>query len=350
MKTDIVKTMQHRLESVPRVPLPELPTPCVPMERLGAHFGHRGLFVKNDGLSGKEYGGNKIRKLEFLLGEALEQNRKSVITYGAAGSNHALATAVCCRQLGLKAVSVLAPQPTSEKVCRNLLMGHAVGADLHHFSHYNEFQEATRNLTERYVEIDGIAPYIIPAGGTNATGALGFVNAALEMAEQITPDVIYLAMGTGGTLAGLLVGLRMAGLSTRVEAVRVVDPAFRNRTHIRRLCDEICTLLGQPPIVSDPDIAIRNEFLGQDYGIPTAEGREAVRLFEALEGIRLDNTYTGKAAAALIHDLRNGSLNGRSVLFWNTLNAIDFSGRIEDIDFRSLPADFHAYFEGFERY
>ena len=339
--------MHDRFENHPRVRLSELPTPCDAMKTLGALLGHGAMFVKNDSLSGPEYGGNKIRKLEFLLGEAIQEERKTVVTYGAAGSNHALATAICCRQLGLKAVSLLAPQLPTEQVRRNLLMGWAVGADLRLFPHFSAFPEATRAISDHYLQQDGIEPYIIPAGGTNATGALGFVNAACEMAEQIRPDVIYLAMGTGGTLAGLLVGLRMAGLPTRVVGVRVVDPAFRNRSHIRRLCDDLSTRLGERPVVGDADIVIRDGFLGPDYGIPTPVGQEAVHLLASTEQIKLDNTYTGKAAAALIHDIREGVLDGQTVLFWNTLNARDFSEQIAGMDFRSLPAEFHTYFEGF---
>jgi 1-aminocyclopropane-1-carboxylate deaminase/D-cysteine desulfhydrase-like pyridoxal-dependent ACC family enzyme len=278
----------------------------------------------------------------------LAEGRKSVITYGAAGSNHALATAVCCRQLGLKAISILTPQacagPAGDHVRKNLLMGCAVGAELHLCAHYNEFPEATRKLSDRSLREDGMEPYIIPAGGTNATGALGFVNAAFEMAEQIGPDVIYLPMGTGGTHAGLLVGLKLAGLDARVEAIRVTHPQFRWESHILQLCREICTKLEIADVVDEADIIIRNEFFGDDYGIPTPEGKEAVELFGSMEGVYLENTYTGKAAAALLHDLRNGRLESQSVLYWNTLNSRDLDTTIAGIDFHDLPAAFHPYF------
>jgi len=300
--------------------------------------------MKQDNLSGLVYGGNKIRKLEFLLGEALEQGCKSVITYGAAGSNHALATAVCCRQLGLKAISILAPQETSEHVRKNILMGHAAGAELILCSHYTEFPAVTRQVSARCRAEDGMAPYIIPAGGTNATGALGFVNAAFELAEQIQPDVIYIPMGTGGTHAGLLVGLKLAGLKPRVEAIRVTHPRFRNESHIKHLCNEICAKLGIDPLVQNEDIIIRDEFFGEEYGIPTPEGHEAVELFQQHEGIHLEDTYTGKTVAALLHDLQSGQLDGQTVLYWNTLNSRDFSTEIGGIDFHDLPPKFHPYF------
>jgi len=328
-----------------RVLLAELPTPIGPLANIAKYYGHNALFIKQDNLSGRIYGGNKIRKLEFLLGEALAEGRKRVITYGAAGSNHALATAVCCRELGLKAISILAPQETSIHVRRNILMSHAVGAELHLYPHYNEFPEATRLLSEKYLQEDGIAPYIIPAGGTNATGALGFVNAAFELAEQLVPDVIYLPMGTGGTHAGLLVGLRLAGLKTRVEAVRVTHPQFKRESHIRQLCSELCDMLGVAAVIQDSDIIIRDDFFGENYGIPTPEGQQAVDLFQTEESIYLENTYTGKTVAALLHDLRNGRLNGQTVLYWNTLNSRDFSSEIATIDYRGLPPGFHPYFQ-----
>ena len=328
----------------PVAALAELPTPVVSLENLGEAFGHDRLFMKQDSLSGPVYGGNKIRKLEFLLGEALAQGRKSVITYGAAGSNHALATAVCCRKLGLRAVSILAPQEPTDHVRKNILMGHAVGAELVLVEHFSDFDVATERAVARCRERDGMDPYIIPAGGTNAVGALGFVKAAVELAEQLRPDVIYIPMGTGGTLAGLLTGFLMTDFRPRIEAVRVVEKEFRNETHIKALCDELCEELGVDERVAPEDILIRDEFFGEDYGIPTPEGREAVERFQTLENVYLENTYTGKTVAALLHDLRTGALNGKTVLYWNTLNSRDFSAEVSGINPNDLPPEFGVLF------
>ncbi len=351
--------MNVLLNPFPKQELAKLPTPIRPLAALG-----EGVFMKQDGLSGPIYGGNKIRKLEFLLGEALAEGRRSVVTYGAVGSNHALATAVCCRQLGLKAISILAPQETSDHVRKNLLMQCAVGAELHLCNDFTEFPAATEKVVEHCRKEEGADPYIIPAGGTNATGALGFVDAAFELARQSrqdggdmtvppassglpgAPDVIYLPMGTGGTLAGLLVGLRLAGLDTRVEAIRVVDRDFRNETHVKKLCSEVCAKLGVDLEIGEDDILICDEFFGGGYGIPTPAGSDAVGFFKARENVQLENTYTGKTAAALLHDLRSGKLDGQTVLYWNTLNSRDFSSAIEGIDFRTLPSGFHPYFAG----
>jgi len=324
----------------PKENLALLPTPIRPLAAISDR-----LFMKKDGLSGPIYGGNKIRKLEFLLGEALAEGQKSVITYGAVGSNHALATAVCCRQLGLRAISILTPQQSSDHVRKNILMQRAVGAELHLCSSYIEFPALTQQISDRCLSEEGREPYIIPTGGTNSTGALGFVNAAFELAEQMEPDVIYLPMGTGGTLAGLLVGLKLAGLKTRIESIRVVDSSFRNQTHVLKLCTEICDRLGVDLKIEENDIVIRDEFYGDGYGIPTAAGREAIETFQTLENVPLENTYTGKTAAALLHDLRSGKLDGQTVLYWNTLNARDFSSEINAIDFHALPHEFHTHFE-----
>lgn len=328
----------------PVAELAKLPTPVTRLSAIGRAFGHDDLFMKRDDLSGPIYGGNKIRKLEFLLGEAREQGRKTVITYGATGSNHALATAVCCREAGLKAVSILAPQEPSAHVRKNLLAGQAVGAELHLCSDFHEFPEKTRQIVTRCQEQDGTEPYIIPAGGTNAVGALGFVHAAVELAEQIQADVIYLPMGTGGTLAGLLAGFLLTERRPRIEAIRVVERAFRNEEHVKELCDELCEKLEIRDRISPAEINIRDEFFGEGYGFPTEESEEAVRLFQDLEGVSLENTYTGKTVAALLADLRAGKLTGKRVLYWNTLNSRDLSEIVGEIGPEKLPVEFRSFF------
>ena len=329
----------------PRTRLAVLPTPVVTLSALAKQSGHERLVMKQDNLSGQIYGGNKIRKLEFLLGEALAEGRKRVITYGAAGSNHAVATAFCCRQLGLKAISILAPQEPTDHVRKNILAGFAAGAEMELCSDYKDFPETTARISARCMQEDGVLPYIIPVGGTNATGALGFVCAAFELANQLRPDVIYLPMGSGGTYAGLLVGLKLAGLDTRIEAVRVIDPAFRNEAHIKALCDELCEKLGTAQRVDAAEVRIRDDFFGEGYGLSTTAGREAVEQFQALENVYLENTYTGKTAAALLHDLRSGALEGQTVLYWNTLNSRDLSAEIATVQWRNLPSGFHSFFE-----
>jgi 1-aminocyclopropane-1-carboxylate deaminase/D-cysteine desulfhydrase-like pyridoxal-dependent ACC family enzyme len=336
--------MNPLLEQFPRSALAILPTPVRPLSAIGVRCGHDSVHMKQDNLSGPIYGGNKIRKLEFLLGEALAEGRKSVITYGAAGSNHALATAICCKELGLQAISLLAPQQPTDHVCQNILRHYAAGAKMILCNHYDEFPALTKTISAEKAAYEGIEPYIIPAGGTNATGALGFVNAAFEMKQQLIPDVIYLPMGTGGTHAGLLTGLRLAGLQTEVQSIRVTHPMFKTEKHIKMLCDQICEKLDTDPVVSASDIILRNEFFGENYGVATPEADEAVRLFKTHEQLTLETTYTGKAVAALLQDLKSGHLDHKTVLYWNTLNSRDLTSAVARIDFHDLPVEFHPYF------
>jgi len=187
------------VKQFPKAALADLPTPI----RQLTTFDHPQLFMKRDDLSGPVYGGNKIRKLEFLLGEALEQGAKTVITYGAAGSNHALATAVCCRQLGLKAVSILAPQGPSDHVRKNLLMGQTVGAELILCDDFRDFPQVTAEVSSRCSE----PPYIIPAGGTNATSCGGIVRSRPDMASRKVTSLregkrIEILEGTGVWMNG----------------------------------------------------------------------------------------------------------------------------------------------------
>ncbi|MFW6105097.1 MAG: 1-aminocyclopropane-1-carboxylate deaminase/D-cysteine desulfhydrase [Chloroflexota bacterium] len=346
------------------VPLGEFPTPVQKLERLGAELGLNQLYIKRDDLSGKVYGGNKPRKLEFILGSALHSKAKEVMTFGGAGSNHALATAIYARQVGLKSVSMLMPQPNAWYVRQNLLMSHYCGAELHLCG---TGLESVRNMPLVYAATtyqllrhrlrEGYFPYFIPPGGSSPLGVIGFINAGLELRRQVTsgqmpePDYIYVASGTMGTAAGLNLGLRVAGLSGRVVSVRICSEKFVNTRAMAKLINKTNSLLHSLDAsfpgfeLSETDVDIRHDYFGGRYALFTEEGMEAVSLMRECEGIKLDGTYTGKALAALKHDAKSKSLGGKVVLFWNTLNSKDFSDAISDIDYRDLPRRFHRYFE-----
>jgi len=351
-------------EGLAYVPLAELPTPVQKLDRLGTQLGIDDLYIKRDDLSGKVYGGNKPRKLEFLLGDALRAGVRKVMTFGAAGSNHALATAIYARQLGLNSVSMLMPQPNARYIRRNLLMGQHYGAELHLCG---AELESARNMPLAYMATtyqllrhtlkDGRFPRLIPPGGSSPLGVTGFVNAALELRSQITsgelpePDYIYVACGTLGTAAGLILGLRAAGLNSRVVAVRVTSGSLVNVAGMTQLINRTNSLLhsldASFPEFEFPaeDFDIRHEYFGRRYALFTKEGMEAVSLMRECEGIELDGTYTGKTLAALVDDAKRGGLQGRSVLFWNTLNSRDFSDIVSGLDYHDLPHRFHRYFE-----
>ena len=351
-------------EKLAYVTLGEFPTPVQRLERLGAELGVSQLYVKRDDLSGEVYGGNKPRKLEFILGNALRSEAKEVITFGGAGSNHALATAIYARQVGLKSISMLIPQPNARYVRGNLLMNHYCGAELHLCG---AGMESVRNTPLVYAAAayqllrhrlrEGRLPYFVPPGGSSLLGVIGFVNAALELRKQIAdgkmpePEYVYVASGTMGTAAGLILGLKAAKLGGRIVSVAVCSEKFVNTRAMLKLINRTNSLLHSLDAsfprfeFSETDFDIGHDHFGKQYALFTDEGMEAVSLMRECEGIKLEGTYTGKALAALKHDAESGSLRGKAVLFWNTLNSRDFSDVISDLDYRDLPPRFHRYFE-----
>ena len=311
-------------EQLPHVPLARVATPVEPLSLTGL----RGeLWIKRDDLSGARYGGNKVRKLEFLLGRAEDRGVRRVITAGAMGSHHALATAVHGRARGLKVTLCLSPQETTPHVRRNLLLDHAVGAELVHVPRIELLPAVLRAQRLRYLDEGAM---IIAPGGSDPVGTLGYVDAALELAEQVEagmaprPDVVHVACGTMGTAAGLAVGFALADLPIRVRAVRVVGRIVTGEGRLRRLVRSTLHLL-QSHGVSVPPAAAAHALLEMDheqfgggYGEPTRQGREAGDRFREA-GIELDDTYTGKAGAGcLVAAEREPHLRH---LFWHTLSA-----------------------------
>lgn len=351
-------------EKLPYISLGKLPTPVQKLDRLGTELGIRQLYIKRDDLSGEVYGGNKPRKLEFILGNALYSKAREVITFGGAGSNHALATTIYAQQVGLKSISMLMPQPNAHYVRRNLLMSHYCGTELHLYG--TALESARSMLLIKIATIyqflrhrlkSGHFPQFISPGGSSPLGVIGFVNAALELKKQIIdgemlePEYVYVACGTMGTAAGLTLGLRAAKLNSRVVSVRINGEKFVNTREMIKLINKTNSLLHSLDTsfprfdFSKADVDIRHDYFGKRYALFTKEGIEAVSLMRELEGIKLDGTYTGKTLAALIHDVKSESLRGKVALFWNTLNSRDFSDAISSVDYRSLPHDFHRYFE-----
>ena len=350
--------LAHKL---PHISLGEFPTPIQKLDQLGSHIGLDSLFIKRDDLSGKIYGGNKIRKLEFILGDALRSKVNEVLTFGAAGSNHALATAIYAKQLGLKSISMLVPQPNAHYVRRNLLMSCHCGAELHLYPNI-PYVTPLATLAVFYQLLrhrlkSGQFPKIIPMGGSSPLGAVGFVNAAFELKEQILkgeipePDYIYVASGSMGTAAGLTLGLKAIKSKTRVISVRVNSDKFVNAKGMVKLINKTNALLSSldpsfPTLgFSEHDIDIRHGSFGKQYALFTKEGMEAAARMERYGGIKLEGTYTGKAFAALIDDGKKSSLRDKVLLFWNTYNSLDFSKAIANIDYHRLPRCFHRYFE-----
>ncbi|MCC6145395.1 MAG: pyridoxal-phosphate dependent enzyme [Candidatus Hydrogenedentes bacterium] len=341
---------------VPHCALATLPTPVEALEGLAAETRAASVHIKRDDQSGALYGGNKVRKLEFLLARAVAEGRRRVLTFGAAGSNHALATALYARQAGLRSISMMVPQPNAHSVRRNLLRGLSAGVEFHYRGTKAGLALATLRVLQRCRREDGRYPMVIPPGGSSPLGAVGFVNGALELRTQAeagllpVPDRIYVPCGTMGTAMGLLLGLKAAGLPTTVVTVRVVDRQFVNEKRARKLFASCNRLLHEAdaafPLLPFPEeqFEFRDDFFGEEYALYTEASVEACRR-AAEVGIRLEGTYTGKAFAALLHDGAQGRLAGKRVVFWNTYNGVDFANEIAGLDYHALPPAFYRYFE-----
>lgn len=329
--------------TLPLAGIANLPTPLETAPE-GAVAGIGSLRFKRDDLTSATYGGNKVRKLDFLLGAALAEGRQAVLTLGAYGSNHALATAVHARALGLEPHAVLWPQAPGPYAPRTLLAHAALGTVIHlagDWSGEREAEQAIAALRDR----DGQEPYAAPMGGSAPLGAVGYVNAALEIVDGGAPDVVYAASGTLGTAVGLAVGFAAAGVRTRVEAVRVTPAAVHNDGIADALIRETSALLhgldATFPVLSRREVAltIREEFFEPGYGVVTPQTLEAVEYAAGL-GLTLETTYTGKAFSALLGDARVGVLESASVVFVDTYNSAPFpaAGDVE-----VLPEELRAY-------
>ncbi len=342
---------------LPRAHLTQLPTRVQRLDRLAASLAADALWVKRDDESGTLYGGNKPRKLEFLLGDALARGKRSVITSGGIGTHHGLATAICARRVGLRTILLLLKQPVTEHVRRCLLLDHAAGAELHYAATVPSL--AWRGLGVCAGELArGQLPYIIPTGGTSARGTIGYVNAALELREQIAagalpdPDWIFVPMGSGGTVAGLVLGAKLARLRGRVVAVLVSDIFPPSAAQLSRLATKTLDLLRRydahiPPVtVTRDDFRILRDYVGPGYGAPTEGGRRARDTLQQLEGIHLETTYTAKCLAAMLNAVRTAACRG-TVLFWNTYSSVDAAAHLGPLpDFRNLPEALHEFFIG----
>lgn len=330
---------------LPWVSLGDFPTPVQPLEALSRSSGAE-CWIKRDDLSGSRYGGNKVRKLELLLASAMARGRRGVVTIGAYGSHHALATALYGRAVGLDVTLVLYPQPVTPHVLDDLLLDHASGARLVWSPH-----AALAPLIARLHALWTPRTELMPAGGSSALGTLGYVEGALELAEQVArgelpaPDCVVVAAGTCGTVAGIALGLELAGLRARVVGVRVVPAPVTNMLLVRRLeltARRLLRASGARWSRTRPvQVEIDPHELGAGYGVDTPAAREAVSRF-AGHGLALETTYTGKAAAAFARLAASPALRGERLLFWHTFSSVDLSRDVAGIDPAALPARFHA--------
>ena len=320
----------------------DTPTPVDRHEALAEELDARSLWIKRDDISGARHGGNKLRKLEFLLAEALKRECRGILTYGAVGSNHILSTSFYARELGLECIGIVRPQPPTPYVEATLRHHLLLGTRIEPA----ESPKAAAALRSRILADEG-AWYEIPLGGSSPLGSLGYVGAALELAEQVeaglcpAPDLIYLPCGSSGSTVGLDFGLTLAGLPTRIVAARVVTDQMTSMERIRTLSRELQTLLqGICPASADGllgRVEFRAEFYGDGYAVPSEAALEAIELMRDRAGTRLEYTYSGKAAAALLHDGRAGRFKDLDVMFWNTYNSVPAPGELPPLHRETLP-------------
>lgn len=337
---------------LPKEQIAILPTPAEEV-CVNHASGRRTISIKHDNLTGKLYGGNKVRKLEYLLKRAADKKRTRIATFGTVGSNHALATALYARELGFDCTCFLTHQTKTPLVPATLNMHIKNGTEIVRYggSYAKRMATLRKYLWGRNV-------WVVPGGGSSWLGAVGFVNAGLELAEQVgagdlpSPDRVYVATGTMGTAAGLAVGLALAGLPAEVHAVRVSVPEIMNEEKLRRLIAKTALMLKRLDETIPTDLAtrvrivVRHDCFAGGYAMSDTATDAAVKFAREQMNARLETTYTGKAMAALLRDLDDPGLAGRNLLFWNTYNSVAMP--VPDdrpLDPAALPGEFISYFD-----
>jgi len=305
----------------PRVSIAHLPTPLEMLPRLTAYLGGPQLWAKRDDQTGLATGGNKTRKLEFLVAEALAQGADTLVTCGAAQSNHARQTAAAAARFGLACTLVLRGEPPPQAQ-GNLLLDELLGAEI--------VWAGADDLTARLEETAdalrsrGRRPYVVPYGGSNPVGVCGYVAAMEELLAQaaqagLSFDHIVLASSSGGTQAGLTVAARALNYRGRILGISVDLPADPLRRRMAELATATADHLGLPLTFAPEDFAVEDGYRGGGYGVISDLEREAIRLLARTEGLLLDPVYTGRAFGGLIDLIRRGVFSPQErVLFWHT--------------------------------
>jgi L-cysteate sulfo-lyase len=316
-----------QLSDFPRVPLAHLPTPLEHMPRLSKHLGGPDIYVKRDDCTGLATGGNKTRKLEFSMGEALKQGADTIVTVGAVQSNHVRQTAAAACKLGLKCEVLLehrvADPSDTYANSGNVLLDRIFAANLREYAGGTDFDAAIAEVAEE-VRAAGGTPYIIPGGASNPVGALGYVGCGIELLQQfenqnLSIDHVVTATGSAGTHAGLAVGLRGSGSDIPILGIGVNAPQDVQEERVYKLAGETADLVGAPGCVARDDIIADCDYIGAGYGEPTDSMNEAVLMLARYEGLLFDPVYSGKALAGMIDHVRQGRFSkGQKIVFLHT--------------------------------
>jgi L-cysteate sulfo-lyase len=297
------------------------------MPRLSEHLGGPQIWVKRDDCTGLATGGNKTRKLEFSMAEALDSGADTVITVGAVQSNHVRQTAAAACKLGLRCEVLLEHRvidPTDAYATSgNVLLDHIFGANLREYPGGTDFDVAMADVAAE-IQAGGGKPYLIPGGASNKVGALGYVNCALELIEQadamgLSIDHLVTATGSAGTQAGLIVGLNAMRPEIPLLGIGVNVPKDVQEDRVYKLACETADYIGKPGIVTREDVIANCDYVGAGYGIRTDGMNEAVLMLARLEGLLFDPVYSGKALAGMIDLVRKGEFaRGDNIVFLHT--------------------------------
>lgn len=347
---------------IPWIEIGNYPTPVEKMANLGKDLNHNDLWIKRDDKSTEFYGGNKIRKFEFLYGDVIKKGKKYVATAGGIGTNHGLAAAMVGKKLNLKTRLYLFPQPLTWHIQRSLMLYDYFGAEIVPVKTYVGL--AVKGLILKlfnrkyYLMLPGGSPLL---GIGSSLGTIGFLNAAFEIKNQIEegkmpePDFLFIACGSTGSSGGLIAGCKLSGLKTRVQPVEVGAHFINNKKNIARTSNKALDYLRKCDesvpnvIIEEKDFDLHLGYLGSEYGVKTKRGQEAVDKIGDLEGeegdFSIETTYTGKAMAAMMDIVALPENKDKTFLFWNTYNSVNIDKYLKEIKF-----NYSKLSEGLQKY
>lgn len=327
MTKSLCKELSITLANFPKVRLGHLPTPLEPMDRLSEMLGGPRLWVKRDDCTGLSSGGNKTRKLEYLMADAQQHGADTIITQGATQSNHARQTAAAAAKLGMACHILLEDRTgsndTSYIMNGNVLLDRLHGASVSKRGGGTDMNAEMDALAETLLQ-EGKKPYIIPGGGSNAIGALGYVNCAREMAEQAADtglhiDALVHATGSSGTQAGLVAGLAAIESDIHLLGIGVRAPQEKQEQMVFDLACKTADYLGTGLTIERQSVRANCDYVGPGYGMPTEGMIDALKLLAQTEGLLFDPVYSGKGLDGLIDQIRKGYFDGmENVVFLHT--------------------------------
>jgi D-cysteine desulfhydrase family pyridoxal phosphate-dependent enzyme len=304
--------------TISRLNFAHLPTPIEELPRLSDHLAGPRILIKRDDQTGLAFGGNKTRKLEFLVAEARDQGAKTLISAGAIQSNHCRQTAAAAARFGFDCVLVLSGE-MPKYASANLLLDQMFGAEIVTVAD-RAYRDQTLQETFDNAIVDGKKPYLVPYGGSSPTGALGYAFAVEEfMKQNIHADWMVFGTSSGGTHAGLVLGQRVFGYQGKVLGISIDESEEWLKNYVSKIASDASEKLGERIEFTPADVLANADYCGAGYGVLTDAEREAVKLFAKYEGLLLDPVYTGRAAAGMIDLIRKGFFKkDETVLFWHT--------------------------------